>query len=49
MNVLKAIWWAISAWEDEVSKSTIKKCFEKALSKDQAPLIPQNSAMSELS
>jgi len=49
MNVLKAIRWAIPAWEDDLSVSTIANCFKKALLADLGPLIPQNSAVSEIS
>ena len=49
INVLKAIRWAILAWEDELSVSTITNCFKKALLTDPGPLIPQHLVVSEIS
>jgi hypothetical protein len=31
MNVLKAVRWAINAWEDDLKTSTFENCFNKAL------------------
>src|SRR5215469_621506 len=49
INVLKAIRWAILAWEDELSVSMIINCFKKALLTDPGPLIPQHLVVSEIS
>jgi hypothetical protein len=48
MMILRALWWAISAWNIDLKDDTIQQCFKKALTIEDSTEIYEKEVMDEI-